>query len=108
MKDNDGHRYIDRITEIIPYDSEERSPNGDQGVIGRLGEISHYLKLLTRKKAYYTRDIVIYEEGRYRMINGFSDGLAEIILNNLPPDKRQSFLDFNERNNARFNDVKVI
>ncbi|NLP16034.1 MAG: Flp pilus assembly complex ATPase component TadA [Clostridiales bacterium] len=108
VKDNDGHRYIDRITEIIPYDSEERSPNGDQGVIGRLGEISHYLKLLTRKKAYYTRDIVIYEEGRYRMINGFSDGLAEIILNNLPPDKRQSFLDFNERNNARFNDVKVI
>ncbi len=95
VKDNDGHRHIDRITEIIPYDSELRSPDGDQGVIGHLGEISHYLKLLTRKKSYYTRDIVIYEDGRYRMINPISDGLAKIILHNLPPDMRQRFLEFN-------------
>lgn len=95
IKENDGHRHIDRITEIIPYDSEERSPDGDQGVIGRLGEISHYLKLLTRKKSYYTRDIVIYEDGRYKMINPISDGHAKVILNNLPSDKRQAFRDFN-------------
>ena len=95
IKENDGHRHIDRITEIIPFDSEERSPDGDQGVIGHLGEISHYLKLLTRKKSYYTRDIVIYEDGGYRMINPISDGLAKVILHNLPPDKRQAFRDFN-------------
>ncbi|NLK99059.1 MAG: Flp pilus assembly complex ATPase component TadA [Clostridiales bacterium] len=95
VKDNDGHRHIDRITEIIPYDSDERAPNGEQGVIGQLGEISHYLKQLARKKTYYTRDIIIYKDGRYRMINPISDGLAQIILHNLPPDMRQGFLEFN-------------
>ncbi|NLO08282.1 MAG: Flp pilus assembly complex ATPase component TadA [Clostridiales bacterium] len=95
VKENDGHRHIDRITEIIPYDSEERSPDGDKGVIGHLWEISHYLKLLAREKAYYTRDIITYEDGRYKMINPFSDGLTKVILHNLPPDKRQAFLDFN-------------
>jgi pilus assembly protein CpaF len=95
VKENDGHRHIDRITEIIPFDSEERSPNGDQGVIGHLEEISHYLKLLTRKRAYYTRDIVIYEGGGYKMINPISDGLAKVILHNLPPDMRQAFQEFN-------------
>ena len=95
VKENDGHRYIDRITEIIPYNSEERSPNGDQGVIGHLGEISHYLKLLTRRKTYYTRDIVIYEDGIYKMTNPISDRLSQIILHNLTPDKQQAFLEFN-------------
>lgn len=95
VKDNLGHRYIDRITEIIPYDSDERSPYGDQGGNQHLGEISHYLKLLSRKKAYYTRNIVIYEGDRYKMINPISDSLAKIILQNLPPDKRQFFLEFN-------------
>lgn len=97
VKENDGHRHIDRITEIIPYDSEERSPDGDQGVNGHLGEISHYLKLLVRKKAYYTRDIVIYEDGRYKMMNPISEGLAQAILHNLPPDRRQEFLEFNAK-----------
>lgn len=96
VKENDGHRHIDRITEIIPYDNEERSHDGDEGVIGHLWEISHYLKILARKKTYYTRDIVIYEDGCYKMINPVSDNLAKVILHNLPPEKRQAFLEFNK------------
>jgi len=95
VKENDGHRHIDRITEIIPYGPEENLSVYKTGIEGRLEEISHYLKLLTRKKSYYTRDIVIYEEGMYRMINPISERLSRIILNNLPPDKRQAFLEFN-------------
>lgn len=95
IKGNDGHRYIDRITEIIPYDDEERPPDGDRDIDGHLGEISHYLKLLARRRAYYTRDIIIYEDGEYRMLNPVSERLAKIILHNLPPDKRQAFLEFN-------------
>lgn len=96
VKDNDGHRYIERITEIIPYESEDNIICYKSGIEGRLEEISHYLKLLTRKKTYYTRDIVIYEEGIYKMLNPISDRLSGIILNNLPPDKRQAFLEFND------------
>lgn len=95
VKDNDGHRYIERITEIIPYEREENISFDKDGIEGHLEEISHYLKLLTRKKTYYTRDIVVYEDGVYKMVNPISTGLAKIILSNLPPDKRQDFMEFN-------------
>ena len=87
VKDNDGHRYIERITEIIPYEREEAEYDS--------GEIVHYLKLLTRKKAYYTRDIIRYTDGRYERVNPISNGLAKIMLNHLPPDRREAFLKFN-------------
>ncbi|HHT88930.1 MAG TPA: Flp pilus assembly complex ATPase component TadA [Clostridiales bacterium] len=100
VKDNDGHRHIDRITEIIPYDSDETSFDAAKDINGQLEEIAHCLKMLTRKKTYYTRDIVIYDNGIYKMINPISDGLSKIILNNLPPDRRQAFLDFNVISNC--------
>jgi pilus assembly protein CpaF len=95
VKENDGHRHIDRITEIIPYERDESMVIGQDGVEGRLEEISHYLKILSREKTYYTRDIVIYDNGEYRMVNPISEGLAKLILHNLPPDKRQAFKKFN-------------
>lgn len=95
VKENDGHRHIDRITEIIPYSRIDAEPDKKGGIEGRLDLIAHYLEKLTRQKTYYTRDIVIYEDGRYKMINPISDGLSKIILKNLPPDERQAFLKFN-------------
>ena len=50
VKDNDGHRHIERITEIIPYDIEDKVLEIKAGVECRLEEISHYLKLLTRER----------------------------------------------------------
>lgn len=94
VKDNEGNRYIDRITEIIPYSSKE--PPKGEGVEGKLDEISHYLELLARKKTYYTRDIVVYNNGDYKMINPISERLSNIIIKNLPPDERQAFMDFNK------------
>lgn len=103
VKENDGHRHIDRITEIIPYEIEERYTNDNQDINSHLKDISHYLQLLTRKKSYYTRDIIIYDNGSYRMINPISEGLSNIILHNLPPDKRQSFIEFNSIKDCRQN-----
>ncbi|CUH93238.1 hypothetical protein [Herbinix luporum] len=95
VKENNGHRHIKRITEIIPYDIEDKLPDIKAGVEGSLKEISYYLKLLTRQSTYYTRDIVVFQDGRYKMINPISDRLAGIILDNLPPDRRRAFLKFN-------------
>lgn len=95
VKENDGHRHIGRITEIIPYEREEKVLVYNDGIEGKLEEISHYLKLITRKRTYYTRDIVIYEDGMYRMINPISERLSGIILSNLPNDMREAFLKFN-------------
>lgn len=98
VKENDGHRHIDRITEIIPYareDKEQYALKGLEGIEGKLDVIAHYLKKLTRKKTYYTRDIVIFENGEYKMVNPISDELAKTILKNIPPDEREMFLKFN-------------
>jgi pilus assembly protein CpaF len=96
VKENDGHRHIDRITEIIPYSRMEKEVGVAEGIEGKLDLIAHHLKLLTRKKTYYTRDIVMYENGEYHMINPISSELSEIILRNLPPEERPLFLAFNQ------------
>lgn len=95
VKENDGHRHIDRITEIIPLSRMQEEPEVSEGIEGRLEVIAHYLKILTTKKSYYTRDIIVYQEGEYHMINPISDRLAGIILKNLPPEQRMAFLEFN-------------
>lgn len=95
VKENNGHRHIDRITEIIPLPRDSKQPICGEGIEGKLDNICHYLELLSRKKTYYNRDIVIYENGEYRMINPISDRLVKIILKNLPSGERQAFLEFN-------------
>lgn len=95
VKDNDGHRHIDRITEIIPYWRTDNEPVAAKGIEGRLDQIAAYLQRLSRNKSYYTRDIVIYEDGVYKMINPISDELSKIILKNLSADERKAFLEFN-------------
>lgn len=95
VKENNGHRHIDRITEIIPFSRSEKELVAGSGIEGKLDVIAHYLKLLTRSKSYYTRDVIIYIDGVYHMINPISDGLSEIILKNLPPEQRPAFLAFN-------------
>ena len=96
VKDNDGHRYIDRITEIIPYERTQQMNVVEKGIVGKLDKIADYLECLTRKKAYETRDIVIFEDGEYHMINPISERLTNIILRNLPPEERPFFLEFNQ------------
>ncbi len=95
VKDNDGHRYIDRITEIIPREIEETKllEKEKQEGVDRIADI---LEHMYRGKAYDTRDIVIYENGKYRMVHPISDRLTDIILRNLPPEERSNFLEFNQ------------
>lgn len=95
VKDNDGKRYIDRITEIIPFSREEEFPAVGDTIEGRLDLIAHFLKLMVRKKTYYTRDIIVFEHGEYHMINPISERLTNIILKNLPPTDREAFQRFN-------------
>lgn len=95
VRENDGHRHIDRITEIIPYEKEDKEIGGGAGLEGKLDMIAQLLSRLTRKNTYYTQDIVIYKDGEYKMINPISDRLADMLLSNLPPEERAAFLRFN-------------
>ena len=95
VKDNDGHRYIDRITEIIPFDREKKETIEAKGIEGKLDKIAGYLEQLTRGKSYYTRDVVVYEAGEYRMIHPISNELSNMIMKHLSPEERKAFLEFN-------------
>lgn len=97
VKDNDGHRYIDRITEIIPYDRGKKETMQANGIEGKLEKIANYLERMTRRKTYYTRDIVVYEAGEYHMINPISDELSNTIMKHLSPEEKSSFQAFNHR-----------
>lgn len=97
VKDNNGHRYIDRITEIIPFDREKKEATEAKGVEGKLDKIAGFLEQLTRRKSYYTRDIVIYEAGEYHMINPISNELSNSIMKHLTPEEKSTFLEFNHR-----------
>ena len=96
VKNNEGHRYIDRITEIIPLPVNSEAPASGEGIEGKLENIAHYLKQMARRKTYVTRDIVIYENGEYKRINPISERLSAMILKNLPPEEREAFLEFNQ------------
>lgn len=103
VKDNDGHRYIDRITEIIPLEEDDINQIKElkftdelERIAFMLDKIAFGIDRMIRKKTYYTRDIVVYREGEYHMINPISNRLAMIILHNLPPEERKSFLEFNQ------------
>ncbi len=95
VKDNDGHRYIDRITEIIPFDRERKEAAIGTGIEGKLDKISGSLEQMTRSKSYYTRDIVVYKAGEYHMMNPISKELSDIIIKNLSSEEISSFLEFN-------------
>jgi Flp pilus assembly protein, ATPase CpaF len=96
VKENDGHRHIDRITEIIPVSDHDMEPDQSGGIEGRLDLIAKQLKLLTKRKTYECKDVIVYEEGKYRMINPISERLSKIIIKNLPPEERTFFLEFNK------------
>lgn len=94
VKENDGHRHIQKITEIIPYEDENIEIK-NVGIEGYLEGIMKHMEKMTRKYTYYTRDLVVYKNGRYEMVNPFSERLTKVILYNLPDDEREEFLKFN-------------
>lgn len=95
VKDNDGHRHIERITEIIPLSMNNDEPETEAGVEGSLTKIAYHLGRMARKKTYFVRDILVYEKGKYKMVHPFSPRLAAIIMSNLPPEEGENFVKFN-------------
>lgn len=63
-KDINGHRYIERISEIVADDS---------------------------RKGYHISDIVAYENNHYTMKNSFSKTACEMIMKHLDSDERKYF-----------------
>jgi pilus assembly protein CpaF len=87
MENKNGHRYISRITEIIPYYKKDLPG-------GLVEATQEYYKRRTSPVTFETRDILSFIEGRYVMQQGFSDKSQEHILYNLRESERQEYREF--------------
>ena len=76
MRNDDGHRYIERITEIIPLDEEEYPEDVNEAM-------KEYFRRSTMNKTYRTVDILRFENGEYKITNSLSNKLMERIRKNL-------------------------
>lgn len=87
-KASDGKRYISYIREIIPYPRDDALPEDTMECIAEC------LKRMSRKRAFYSRDLIVYEDGRYILKNRYSNRLYNKILKNLSEEDRKSFIAF--------------
>lgn len=77
-KTKSGFRYVERITEIIPSEDRDIVWPDDLDECTKL-----YYKLSTKQKMYTTRDIVVYKDNKYQLVNQFSENLMKRIHQNI-------------------------
>ncbi len=80
-KTPEGKRYISYINEIVPLPDDCIDDGEDP-----LTKIANTLRLMSRKRAYQVRPLIVYEDGRYVLQNIFSNGSVNRILRNLSQD----------------------
>ena len=98
MESVGGHRYCSRITEIIPVDDtrypsevdENRELPLDEKI--KLDTIENFRRN-TDRAVYTSRDLVVYENGRYVFKNYPSDALMEKILINLKSKEQRDIFE---------------
>lgn len=86
----DGERYLQRITEIIPYEYVDAKDDDEK-------LYTNYLKVNSRQKPYYTKDIVVVEDGKFVIKNRISKNRENEMLERLTPDTRKRYYDFWKR-----------
>lgn len=94
-KDISGHRYIERITEIIPVESSDypeiTSNNGTTTLDGFFNVAREYFIRMTDRKIFKTNDIVVYDNGAYRACNPPSNVQINSIIKNLTNEEQTEF-----------------
>ncbi len=94
MKNEAGHRFCQRITEIVPirdrrYPSEkDNSLNPSEALTA---DTMEYQKRMTDRQVFESRDIVRYENGRYVLVNLPTEDSMHTIEMNIPANRREEF-----------------
>jgi len=88
VKTVEGHRYIERITELVPL-MEDNISSDD---LDR--NMSEYYKQKIRSHMFQTIDIVTFEENRYILKNKLSRRAIQTICYNLAQEEQKEFMLF--------------
>ncbi len=98
-KDITGHRYIERITEIIPlsnYKEYEKKYKHEKELDDKLSSFfdttTDYYSRITDRKVFETKDIIVWDNGKYVVLNKISEKMKENILLNLSGNDKEEFL----------------
>ena len=98
-KNVDGHRYIERITEII-VKQESEYPIKYQAVDdkAKMGEfldtMTEYFRRQTNKQNFITKDIVKWVDGRYEVMENITKETYNEILLNIEKQYKNEFTEF--------------
>ncbi len=97
-KDIDGNRYIQRITEIIPLDNNAEYPdsyknaeNLEQKLDSFYDTIREYFIRVTDRKVFETRDIVVWENGEYKVAGMISRKSFDEMSQHMDKQERENF-----------------
>jgi pilus assembly protein CpaF len=100
-KDIAGHRYIQRITEIIPVSEEADYPEAyregntsEEMLRGFADTAREYFTRMTDRKTFETRDIITWENGEYKAVNPISRNSCKEIYSHLSDTERIEFASF--------------
>ncbi|OAB25428.1 pilus assembly protein CpaF [Paenibacillus macquariensis subsp. defensor] len=104
-KDQDGKRYIERITEIVPLDLDTDYPTDYRDVSDPQAKMesfmnttTEYFRRQTDRKLYEAKNIIEYRVGGYVAVNRISTRNQEEMLEFMSPRDRNEFIEFTEKN----------
>ena len=83
--EKEGHRYLERITEIVPAKSEEYPHNLREAM-------KEFFERMTDRKTFKAVDIIVLENGKYVMKNDISKKAKKTILQHLKAHEKEEFL----------------
>lgn len=92
MKRENGHRYIDRITEIVPI--QDRSYPYDDGKMMSDADTVEFYRRVTDRRSFTVQDIVRYDRDnqKYVWTHDLSPQMLSMIKNKLPPEEETLFV----------------
>ncbi len=100
-RDVDGHRYIERITEIIgtdmdqPYPEDWRFESEPERSAMRFQEsVQQYFERVTDRKAFQTRNIIEYRNGRYVAVHPVTAMHVQEMTEAMRPAEAKAFETF--------------
>ncbi|MCX7920455.1 MAG: CpaF/VirB11 family protein [Clostridia bacterium] len=100
-----GHRYIERITEIIPlsqeieYPEEYKSAATHEEKLDKfLDTMKEYFVRVTDRKVFETRDIIVWENGEYKAVNPISEYCYKEMTRHMNEADRAEFKAFFQEN----------
>jgi len=94
-KDISGHRYIERITEVIPVENDDYPEiplmNGENDIKEFLSITREFYRRMTDRRIFITKDIVICENGAYKAVSKPSKAQISGIKENLKDEEKAEF-----------------